>query len=112
MTSVFIHMATYVEIVQCMCLHVAIKIFFKNISQTLCTTKCFLHSGYVMYLCTRLHSSKPKMNNNLRSNGLRNWLYWKILKMYMKMNLILDEKDNRQQIKHPNKKGSAQAYKS
>ena len=62
-----------------------------------------------MYLCTRLHSSKPKMKNNLCSSGLRNWLYWKILKMYMKMNLILDEKDNRQQIKHPNKKESAQA---
>jgi hypothetical protein len=32
----------------------------------------------------------------------------------MKMNLILDEKDNSkgQQIKHPNKKESAQAYKS
>jgi len=34
--------------------------------------------------------------------------------MYMKMKLILDEKDSSkgQQIKHPNKKESVQAYKS
>ena len=103
-------MATYMEIVQCRCQHVAIKIFFKNIFQTLCTTKWFLHSGHAMYLLTRLHSSTPKMKNNMCSTGLHNWLYMNILKMYMKMKLILDEKDKSkgQQIKHLNKKESAQ----
>jgi hypothetical protein len=79
-----------------------------------CTTKWFLHSGHAMYLFTRLHSSTPKMKNNLCSNGLYSWLYQMILKMYMKMKLILDEKDNSkgQQIKHPNKKEIVQVYKS
>jgi len=50
------------------------------------------------------------MKNNLCSNGLHNWLYLNILKMYMKMKLILDEKNNGkgQQNKHLNKKESAQ----
>jgi hypothetical protein len=113
-TSVFIHMASYEEIVQCRCQHAAIKIFFKNVFQTLCTTKWFLHSGHAMYLCARLQSSTPKTKNNLCFNGLYSWLYLKTLKMYMKMKLILDEKGNSkgQQIKHPNKKESAWAYKS
>jgi hypothetical protein len=67
-----------------------------------------------MYLCIRLHSNTPKMKNNLCSNGLHNCLYLNILKMYMRMKLVLDEKDSSkgQQIKHPNKKVSVQAYKS
>jgi hypothetical protein len=47
-----------------------------------------------MYLCTRLHSSTPQMKSNLCSNGLHNWLYLNVLKMYMKMILIFDEKEN------------------
>ena len=58
------------------------------------TSKWFLNSGHAMYLCTRLHSSTPQMKSNLCSNGLHNWLYLNVLKMYMKMILIFNEKEN------------------
>jgi len=49
MTSEFIHMATYVEIVQCRCQHVAIKTFLKIFF------KCFVqpNGSYILdMLCT------------------------------------------------------------